>query len=174
MPLPAARMTAAETGSDGPGERDDEAGDCIQGESRTKRSGFRQLARQDSNLDKQYQKLLCYRYTTGQLPEVGASMSPRRAVVLTGSFVRPRKIRWEPGRSGAAPPVKTGCEPRRNERERSRCRDGTPHVVQTNERPHHGSGKKIIVNGPVGPSTQSTSDRCGEARGGRLLGPKQL
>ena len=69
----------------------------------TMRSGFRQLARQDSNLDKQYQKLLCYRYTTGQLPEVGTSMSPRRAMILTGSFVRPRKIRWEPGRIRGGP-----------------------------------------------------------------------
>lgn len=131
--------------------------------SKTKSSGFRQLARQDSNLDKQYQKLLCYRYTTGQLPEVGTSLSPRRAVVLTGSFVRPRKIRWEPGRTGAAPPVKTGCEPRRNELERSRCRDGTPHVVQTSKRPRHGS-ERIIVDGPKRPSTRSELDGFGHCR----------
>ena len=93
-------------------------------------------------------------------------MSPRRAVVLTGSFVRPRKIRWEPGRTGAAPPVKTGCEPRRIELEHSRCRDGTPHVVQTKNRPHHGSVKRIIVDGPERPSTQRRSDRFGEGGGG--------
>ena len=34
-------------------------------------------------------------------------------------------------KSGAAQPVKTGYEPRRYELERPRCRDGTPHVVQT-------------------------------------------
>lgn|GEM_PF-2818288 len=67
------------------------------------RFGYRELARQDSNLDKQYQKLLCYRYTTGQLPEAGTSMSPRRAKVMTGSFVRPQKIRWEPGRIRSGP-----------------------------------------------------------------------
>ena len=103
MPLPAAKTTAADSRSKWSVEWDVALGNCIQKMTKTRNSDFRQLARQDSNLDKQYQKLLCYRYTTGQLPEAGTSIPPRRAKIMAGSFVRPRMIRWEPGQVRSGP-----------------------------------------------------------------------